>query len=494
MRLVQNPQKQLGELDIAAIPLDTRSRDDIPKLLLGLQHIYREPALRKEVFRILEEVIPRNAAGEPVSSENGRPGMEQWKILVLGVLRLGLNTDYDRLHELANQHKTVRQFLGHVDWYDDYQYNPQTLRDNLQLFAPEILDRINQAVVEAGHVLVKKKPSGGPIDLEPLHARCDSFVVETHVHYPTDLNLLWDAVRKTLTESRDLADGFDIPGWRQSRHHIRVFKRQYRRVQKTKRQKKASEKLEAEYITYLTLALDHLERSEQLLEQLHEKKVEAKATAALEGYQGYIRLLADQIHRRCLEGETIPHEEKIFSIFQPHTEWICKGKAGVPFELGIRVNIVEDQHCFILHHQVAQKKTDDQVAIDITRETKERYSRLNAISFDKGYHSPENQRVLPTLVEQVTLPKKGRLNQQEQQREQSDRFQDHRRRHSGVESAINALEQGGLDVCPDHGIDGFERYVALAVVARNVKRIGAIIQQQQQDKEKRKRRPYKKAA
>lgn len=487
MRQVQNPQKQLGELDIAAIPLDSRSWDDIPKLLLGLQHIYSEPALREAVFQILEEVKPLNADGEPVSSGNGRPGMEQWKILVLGVLRLGLNTDYDRLHELANQHKTVRQFLGHTDWCDDYQYNPQTLRDNLQLFTPEILDRINQAVVKAGHVLVKKKPNDGPTAADPLHARCDSFVVETHVHYPTDINLLWDAVRKTLTESRDLADIFNIKGWRQSQHHIKVFKRQYRRVQKARRQKKASEELEVENLTYLTLALEHLDRSERLLQQLRDQKVEAKATASLEDYQGYVRLLVDQIHRRCLEGEAIPHEEKIFSIFQPHTEWICKGKAGVPFELGIRVNIVEDQHRFILHHQVAQKKTDDQVAIGITTETKQRYPRLNAISFD-------NQRVLPTLVEQVTLPKKGRLNQQEQQREQSDRFQDHRRRHSGVESAINALEQGGLDVCPDHGIDGFKRYVALAVVARNIKRMGAIIQQQQQDKEKRKRGPYKKAA
>jgi IS5 family transposase len=442
------------------------------------------------VFQILEEVKPRNAAGEPVSSENGRPGMEQWKILVLGVLRLGLNTDYDRLHELANPHKTVRQFLGHVEWCDDYQYNPQTLRDNLRLFTPEILDRINRAVVEAGHVLVKKKPSGGPIDLDPLQARCDSFVVETHVHYPTDINLLWDAVRKTLREAHDLAEGFNIPGWRQSRHHIKVFKRHYRRVQKARRQKKAREVLEAEYLTYLTRALDHLERSEQLVQQLRDHK----ATAALEGYQGYVRLLVDPIHRRCLEGEPIPHEEKIFSIFQPHTEWICKGKAGVAVELGIRVHIVEDRYRFILHHQVAQKKTDDKVAIPITTETKERYPRLNAVSFDKGYHSPENQRVLPTVVEEVTLPKKGRLNRHEREREQSDRFQAHRRRHSGVESAINALEQGGLDVCPDQGIDGFKRYVALAVVARNLKRMGAIIQKQQQDKEKRKRGPYKKAA
>lgn len=67
-----------------------------------------------------------------------------------------MNTDYDRLHELANHHRTIRQFLGHSDWYDDEHYNAQTLRDNLQLFTPEILDRINQAVVKAGHTLVKK--------------------------------------------------------------------------------------------------------------------------------------------------------------------------------------------------------------------------------------------------------------------------------------------------------------------------------------------------
>jgi len=88
MRQVQNPQKQLGELDIGAISLDTRSRDDIPKLLLGLQHIYSEPALREAVFQLLEEVKPRNAAGEPVSSENGRPRMEHKCVFDL-VMRFG---------------------------------------------------------------------------------------------------------------------------------------------------------------------------------------------------------------------------------------------------------------------------------------------------------------------------------------------------------------------------------------------------------------------
>lgn len=158
MRNVINPQISLDSVDIGAIHLDPKSRDDIPQILRGLQHIYTDPQLRHRVFAILQEVRPYRTKGEGKADANlGRPGMEQWRILVLGVLRLGLNADFDRIHELANQHGTLRQMLGHGDWSDKTEYKLKTLKDNLQLFTPEILDQINQAVVDAGHVLVKKK-------------------------------------------------------------------------------------------------------------------------------------------------------------------------------------------------------------------------------------------------------------------------------------------------------------------------------------------------
>jgi len=160
MRNVINPQLMLDEVDIGAIRLDPKSRDDVPQLLRGLQHIYTQPDLRERVFAILREVIPQRTRGEgKADAGTGRPGMEQWRILVLGVVRLGLNADYDRIHDLVNQHGTLRQMLGHGDWSDKTQYKLQTLKDNLRLFTPEILDRINQEVVKAGHVLVKKRPS-----------------------------------------------------------------------------------------------------------------------------------------------------------------------------------------------------------------------------------------------------------------------------------------------------------------------------------------------
>ena len=152
MRRVENPQLKLGELPIGNIKIDLKSRDDIPQLLLGLQYIYTNRELRDQVFSILEEVISPDA-----DSNNGRPGMEQWKIFVLGALRLNLNCDYDRLHELANNHKTIRQMLGHSTFADEHEYKLQTLKDNVSLLTPEILDRINVLVVDAGHRLVKKK-------------------------------------------------------------------------------------------------------------------------------------------------------------------------------------------------------------------------------------------------------------------------------------------------------------------------------------------------
>ena len=65
----------------------------------------------------------------------------------------------------------------------------------------------------------------------------------------------------------------------------------------------------------------------------------------------------DQIRRRVIEDERIPHEEKVFSVFEEHTEWVSKGKAGVPVELGLRVCVLEDQFGFILHHRVMEQQT-----------------------------------------------------------------------------------------------------------------------------------------
>lgn len=494
MRSVINPQLMLDGVDIGAIFLDPKSRDDIPQLLRGLQHVYTEPALRERVFAILQEVIPERVTGQgKADSGTGRPGMEQWRILVLGVVRLGLNADYDRIQELANQHSTLRQMLGHGDWTDKAQYKLQTLKDNLRLFTPEILDRINQEVVGAGHVLVKQSPAEG------LAVRCDSFVVETHVHYPTDINLLWDAMRKTIEIAAEQASTYGLTEWRQSAYNLRQLKKLYRQAQKlkhssskdeAKRQDKQAATREAHRV-YLEQAQRYLDRALGTRDRLAEVVLFEGLLGELDEFMAHAARQIDQVRRRVLQGQSIAHEEKVFSLFQPHTEWISKGKAGVPVELGLRTCVVEDQHRFILHHQVMEGITDDAIAVPIVEETKRRFGTVRSVSMDKGFHSAGNRSGLEQIVDVVVLPRKGRLTAVDRARENAPEFVELRHQHSAVESAINALESHGLDVCPDHGIVGFKRYVAIAVLARNIQRLGAILRQQESE---RIRGPYKKAA
>ena len=127
----------------------------------------------------------------------------------------------------------------------------------------------------------------------------------------------------------------------------------------------------------------------------------------------------------------------------------------------------------------------------VAEQTKQRFPSMDSISFDKGFHSPANQAGLKEVVGQVVLPRKGKLSEAAKAVESEPEFARLRRRHSAVESAINALEVHGLDRCPDHGIDGFKRYVAMAVLARNIQRLGVVLKEQEA---KRRRGPYKKAA
>jgi len=203
MRVVQSLQMEMGEVDISQIKFDPKSRADIPRILKGLQHLYMNLPLRNQIFELLEkEIAPQ------VDKSNGRPGMALWRIFVCGVLRLDLNMDYDRLHELVNHHDTIRQMLGHGE-FDKEPYHFQTLEDNLRLLPPALLDKINEIVVSGGHALVKKKES------EALRGRCDSFVVETNVHYPTDINLLYDAMRKVIGLTANLCNHHGVSDWRQ---------------------------------------------------------------------------------------------------------------------------------------------------------------------------------------------------------------------------------------------------------------------------------------
>ena len=490
MRVVQNEQMTIGEVDVSKITFDPKSRDDIPKILRGLQHLYMEPDLRVSVFELLQSQI-----APTVNKSTGRPGMTLWSILVCGVIRLDLNIDYDRLHELVNQHSTIREMLGHGA-FEDVCYHHQTLKDNVSLLTPQVLDEINQLVVKSGHALMNHA-SGKKKDAPALRGRCDSFVLETNVHFPTDINLLLDAMRKVITLTAQWCELLGFSTWRQHAFNLRQIKRHMRSAQNKKRSRAKSPEqqdknealVKAAHQDYIDCAQGYLDKAGQTLIELTKagtnECLDLARKIELEGFMAHATRQIDQIRRRVVLGQTIAHDEKVFSLFEPHTEWISKGKAGVPVELGLKVCIVEDQHQFILHHQVMQNQSDDEVTVEMVQQAMKRFANLNVCSFDKGFHSKANQDELKDILELVVLPRKGKLSKEAQAIEQAPEFVKARRAHSAVESAINGLEVHGLDVCPDHGITGFKRYVALAVVARNIHRVGAILWQRDQEEGRR---------
>ncbi len=473
-------QRTIDQIDIADIKIDVRSRDDIPLILLGLQHIYCTDNLREKVFEIIKDILPTqlvDGQSKPVSAELGCPGMNQWTILVLGCLRLCLNADFDRIHELANQHRTLRLMLGIADW-DEKLFSLQTLKDNLPLFTPDILARINQAVVEAGYALLGKKNTPAP-----AAGRCDSFVVETDVHFPTDISLLYDAMRVLLCICARFSEEFGLKGWRQFKSCLKKLKKALRIIQKLKhstakdeaKKQAKTEQITQAHQTFIDLSGVYLKRVEETIAQLATvHHVSELQLAKPKQFIAHAKRQIDQIECRVMKGEAIPHNEKVFSLFEPHTEWISKGKAGVPVELGVRVAIVESREGFILHHQVMENTTDDKIAVTLVKETQTLFPSFKACSFDKGFHSPANQTELKAVLDPVTLPKKGKRSKKEEERETGEAFVAARKAHSAVESGINALEVHGLDKCLDQGIDGFKRYVALAVVSRNIQKIGQI--------------------
>ena len=417
--------------------------------------------------------------------------MDLWCIFVLGMLRLNLNIDYDKLKDLADNHRTIRLMLGH-SIFDYKKYNLQTLKDNIKLFTPEVLAQINNVVVQAGHDFKNKKG--------PTKGKCDSFVVETNVHFPTDISLFYDAIRKMIELTAEMCKENDVKGYRQYQNKIRRLKRLARIIARMKKsiskdETKKERKIKNKYKEYIELANEYISEANGYKEILKQEceRIESDFVLINEFIKHAERQI-DQIERRVFKNEVIPHEEKCFSVFQPHTEWICKGKAGILAELGIKVVIVEDEIGFILHHEVMEKQTDDKVAVPVVQEVKKNFETFSGCSFDKGFYTKENREELNEILEDVIMPKKGRLSQSDEKIETSDVFVKYRKKHSAVESAINALEVHGLDICPDSGIFGFKRYVALAVVARNIQVLGSLVQKKLIKALKRKQKKLKKVA
>ena len=482
MRVIEFPQPTLGRIAIEDIEFDPYCRDDITNTLRGIQHIYCTPELREPVFALLTSEIlasptassDDDASGESagINPDTGRPGMELWKILVMGLLKQGLDCDYDRIGNLANYHAQVRAMLGDDDTGEKVRYDRRTITRNVNLLTPSLLGKINKVVVDAGHVLA------GHEEGEKLQARCDSFVVETDVHYPTDVNLLWDSLRCLIRDIALLCAFYGLKGWRQSQHLTNNVRRAFNRVRSAKQRTKKVERVSE----YLEVAADIVERAEGSLEELEKAGAEAGDINKVKGYLEHAKRQMDQVDRRLVQGEKIPHGEKVFSIFLGFTRWCVKGKPGIQAELGVPVSVVESEHQFVMNYRVMWEESDVDVGAELIADTQAEYPDLKKCSFDKGYHSRGARAALQRLLELVAMPRKGKLSKAAKEEESEEEFVAARRAHAAVEAGIRNLEKHGLGRVMSRSKAGYERMVGLSVVATNVHRIGMLLQRAERER------------
>jgi hypothetical protein len=178
------------------------------------------------------------------------------------------------------------------------------------------------------------------------------------------------------------------------------------------------------------------------------------------------------VDRRILKGESIPHDEKMMSIFEPYTEWVVKGKFRPSVELGKKVSVTSDQFNLIVYHRVMDEEQDRDIVVEVADDILKTYKNIDSMSFDKGHWNADNKALLELLIPRVILPKLGKLTYREQEIESGRMFKRLKNKHSAIESNINELDHRGLDRCPDRGYFRFKTYIALGVCAYNLKKIG----------------------
>ncbi|MDZ7693702.1 MAG: hypothetical protein U5K69_21720 [Balneolaceae bacterium] len=303
-----------------------------------------------------------------------------------------------------------------------------------------------------------------------MRVKTDSFVVETHVHYPTDYNLLWDSARKCI----EIAEQLPVPGWRKHAHWKRRLKGLMRQVGKTTRSggPNKARRLKKATRAYLKKARA-LEGKVTAPIATHSPSAPADV-ARMDGLRYYQEMLIkhiDLVDRRLIAGEQIPHQEKLFSIFQPWTELIKKGKRRPSVEFGKNLAVTSDSCHLIVDWELAEGRPDSELIEEVAERLDQKY-HLQSLSVDKGFSSRSVKANLEAFIPEVIMPKKGRRTKAERAAETAPAFRRLKNAHNAVESNINELEHRGLDRCPNRTRAGFDRYVGLAITAYNLHKIG----------------------
>ena len=319
---------------------------------------------------------------------------------------------------------------------------------------------INKAV--AKQAAKEKKISGEKF-------RGDTTVYEANIHHPTDSSLLWDVFRVLARLLREIQKQIDLP----VRHRFHTKKARNRRLfiaryakSRSKKRKREVKKKYKELIAQVRCIIDV---SREVRQYLREDSPEYQELAH---YEALAERVVYQAEKRIVEGVTVPANEKIYSIFEEHTELIKRGKAGKDIEFGHKVMVGQTLEKFIHQYGVYERREEDCALVDTMLEEHRALFESNpgVLSLDQGFYSgPDQLQRLREDIATVSIRKKGRKSQKEQEFEDTEDFRDGQRFRAGIEGTISVLKRAfKLARCLFKGFKNYAVSVGLAVLCHNL--------------------------
>ena len=456
------------QINFADIEFLTQGIDLDPILKRMSDFLDDQPKILERVRRDLQRGLKK--------PDTGRTAMTPSQVLRSLILMRVKNWDYRELSERIADGYTLRRFTGfnsqRVPKHDAFNRAFNKLR-------PQTLQALNDLVLKAA------------VDLgleDGKRLRVDTTVTETDIHHPTDNTLLWDVVR-VLTRligrlGKVLPKGID-----NFSNRTRCARRRMQEIQRmTARQRHTQQKGKYRHLIGITQQVVHnargvLEKTkDQCAVDPMDDIIIGELRRKIDHYCQLGARVIGQSRRRVLEGEQVATEEKIYSIFETHTDLIKRGKIQKPIEFGHKIFLAESAHGLITQYRVLEGNPPDHVHVKPSLERhQETFGWAPAwYSSDRGFFSDENIKAYPQ-VKLVCIPQRGgKRTSQRQAFERSPEFKKGQRFRAGIEGRISVLFRGrGMKRCLAEGRDRFEVLIGAAVLTNNLMNIAHLLNQKQ---------------
>jgi IS5 family transposase len=421
------------------------------------------------------EKVRRDLAHGLKKPKSGRRGLTPQQVLRSFVLKRVKNWDYRELRERIADGMTLRQFTE-FHWQRVPKHH--AFHRDFNRLAPDTLRAINDLVVQAAVDL-------GLEDGSKL--RVDTAVVETDIHHPTDNTLLWDVVRVITRLVGQLANAMKRRRIKGFCNRTRAARRRMQKIQRMTSRQRQDRQTDV-YRALIGIAEEVVENARRVVQNTSKtsrKDMFADLTVAglheeIEHYCGLGTRVVNQARRRILDGEQLVNAEKIYSIFEPHTDLIKRGKVRTPLEFGHKVFLAESAKGLITQYKVLKGNPSDadHVVLSLKRHLKAFGHAPQLYGADRGFFSEQNLASCSRSgVSTVCIPQRGGKKTPEREAyEKSAAFKKGQCFRAGIEGRISVLARGrGMKRCLAEGAERFELWVGAAVLANNLMVIASLL-------------------